>query len=97
MPTDFGVPLQALHADGGVSVNSLLMQLQADLIDRPVHAAKVEEIGAFGVAAMVMAIASVGVEQRALLQVDRFIPSHVPSSRIKAREGWSKAIRQVSL
>ena len=54
MQADIGQPLAALSADGGASGNAFLMQLQADLIDRPVDAAKVEEVGALGAFGMAM-------------------------------------------
>jgi glycerol kinase len=39
-----------LHADGGATASGLLMQLQADLLGRPVHVADVPEASALGAA-----------------------------------------------
>ena len=36
MQADTGLKLDELHVDGGMTANTLLMQLQADLLDRPV-------------------------------------------------------------
>ena len=47
---DAGDALDALHADGGASVNPALMQLQADLAGLPVLVAGVTEASALGVA-----------------------------------------------
>lgn len=41
-----------LHADGGPTQNSALMQLQADLLGRPVHCTDTAELSALGVAHM---------------------------------------------
>jgi glycerol kinase len=52
MEADIGHPLAALRADGGASGNSFLMQLQADILNRKVETADVEEVGALGAACM---------------------------------------------
>jgi glycerol kinase len=91
MQADIGRPLSTLSADGGASGNAFLMQLQADLIDRPVHASKVEEIGAIGVASMAMA--AMGAEMVATTDADRFIPALPAGDRGSARARWAKAIR----
>jgi len=36
MNEDSGIPLQSLQVDGGMTSNSLLMQLQSDLVGIPV-------------------------------------------------------------
>jgi len=55
MEADIGHPLAALRADGGASGNRFLMQLQADILDRKVETADVEEVGALGAACMAFA------------------------------------------
>ncbi len=52
MEADIGHPLDQLSADGGASGNAVLMQLQADVLQRPVRVSAVEEVGALGAAAM---------------------------------------------
>jgi glycerol kinase len=54
MEQDTGKPLAGLLADGGASSNDFLMQLLADIIDRPVNCGDQAEVGAIGVAAMGM-------------------------------------------
>jgi glycerol kinase len=50
MESDGGARFDVLHADGGGSGSRLLMALQADLLNRPVHVADVAEASALGVA-----------------------------------------------
>ena len=45
-----GAWIDVLHADGGATASGLLMQLQADLLGRPVRVADVAEASALGVA-----------------------------------------------
>mgnify|MGYP001235124257 CR=1 FL=1 len=92
MQADIGQPLSGLSADGGASGNTFLMQLQADLIDRPVHASRVEEIGAFGTAGM--ALSALGVTLPPILEVASFRPTLDQASRIAARDQWVRAIQQ---
>lgn len=50
MERDSGVQLKALKADGGMVVNDLLMQFQADILGVPVQRPKVAETTALGAA-----------------------------------------------
>ena len=50
MQADSGVELTALKVDGGMVVNELLMQFQADILDVPVVRPKVAETTALGAA-----------------------------------------------
>jgi glycerol kinase len=50
MASDCGVPLKSLKVDGGMSVNELLMQFQADLLGVPVVRPKITETTALGAA-----------------------------------------------
>jgi len=50
METDSGVTLKALKVDGGMVVNDLLMQFQADILDVPVVRPKVPETTSLGAA-----------------------------------------------
>lgn len=52
MEKDSGKPMDALRVDGGASANNLLMQIQADLLQVPVHRPKQIETTAFGAAAL---------------------------------------------
>jgi glycerol kinase len=92
MEADIGQPLVALRADGGASGNGFLMQLQADLANRPVHAAEVEEIGAFGVAGMAMAALGGALAHAADATV--YVPHLPDDQRHAARKLWAAAIAQ---
>lgn len=94
MEADIGHALASLNADGGASGNAFLMQMQADLIGRPVRASRVEEVGAMGVAAMVMS--STGSDQFPFVSSDSFEPVCGLLERRNARSLWAKAIRQTS-
>jgi len=50
MEKDSGVPLNVLRTDGGMVENELLMQFQADILDRPVVRPAVKETTALGAA-----------------------------------------------
>ena len=50
MEKDSGIALKSLRADGGMVANGLLMQFQADLLDRPVVRPAVLETTALGAA-----------------------------------------------
>ena len=50
MQADSGVPLTTLKVDGGMVVNNLLMQFQADILDVPVVRPVVNETTALGAA-----------------------------------------------
>lgn len=95
MEKDAGSRLDALLADGGASTNGFLMHLQADLIQRPVHAGEVAEIGALGVAAMAM-----NALGHSLSLADEAYTAFVPDpARQEASQaimqGWQRAIASV--
>lgn len=94
MEADIGQPLAALCADGGASGNDFLMQMQADLIDRPVEVARIEEIGALGVAGMVFA--ALGQALSAKGSARRFTPHLSDNPLQQARDRWAQAIRRAS-
>ena len=50
MAADSGIPLTTLKADGGMTANNLLMQIQADILARPVVRPKVAETTCLGAA-----------------------------------------------
>ena len=93
MEADIGQPLDALRADGGASANGFLMQLQADLLSRPVIRSDMEEVGAFGVAAM--AFAALGANLSLERDTECFAPSMNPARVKSIRAGWHDAVRRV--
>ena len=91
-----GVPLAELRVDGGAVANSLLMQIQADLLGRPVLRPAVTETTALGAAWL--AGLTVGVwrdlpELAARWRLDRrFAPQIAAGARDAAYAGWGRAV-----
>ena len=94
MEADAGQPLRALRADGGASANPFLMQLQADLLGRPVDRAEIEEVGALGAAAMAFAALSVATDWPQ--HSTRFEPAMGDATRGALRDRWKDALRRVT-
>ena len=96
MEKDSGVPLTVLRTDGGMVGNELLMQFQADILDRPVVRPAVRETTALGAAyAAGLAIgfyASVD-DLRAQWSVDHtWTPQMDAKRRDKMYGFWKKAV-----
>ncbi len=98
MQADSGIKLQELRVDGGASVNSLLMQMQADLAGVPVVKPMVTETTALGAA--YLAGLAVGfwedVEQIAKQWHvgSRYEPAIAAEDRAVALKAWRVAVRQ---
>jgi glycerol kinase len=96
MQADSGVELTALKVDGGMVVNQLLMQFQADILDVPVVRPKVAETTALGAA--YAAGLAVGFwknldELRANWQVEkRWDPQMDVDTRAALYQSWKKAV-----
>lgn len=96
MEKDSGVELKALKVDGGMVVNDLLMQFQADILGVPVVRPKVAETTALGAA--YAAGLAVGFwnnldDLRRNWQVDHAWQPRMPESdRQKLYQGWLKAV-----
>lgn len=95
MEADMGQRLAGLSVDGGPTSNRLLMQIQADLLDRPISRPVHPELSAIGVA--IMAGAAVGLwgyggperTRRVLDTLDPAIPDDV---RLRVLAGWRTAV-----
>ncbi len=96
MEQDSGVKLTALKVDGGMVVNDLLMQFQADQLNVPVIRPRVAETTALGAA--YAAGLAVGFwnnfdELRANWGMDRqWTPQSDPATRSRLYAGWKKAV-----
>jgi glycerol kinase len=96
MQADSGIRLRELRVDGGAVVNNLLMQFQADMLNRPVIRPKVPETTALGAA--YLAGLAVGFyknqdEIAANWSMDRrFKPAIKPAERKSLEEGWKRAL-----
>ncbi|GAA4932112.1 FGGY family carbohydrate kinase [Streptomyces coeruleoprunus] len=76
---DLGAPLDALRVDGGLTRSALLMQTQADLLQRPVEVSALPDVTALGVAAL----ARLGHEPG--LRLDEAIPAWKPAAVYEPR------------
>jgi glycerol kinase len=96
MANDSGTPLKSLKVDGGMAVNELLMQFQADILGVPVIRPKITETTALGAA--YAAGLAVGFwkdesELRTLWQEDkRWQPKMPQKQRDQLHSAWLKAI-----
>jgi glycerol kinase len=96
MEKDAGISLQSLRVDGGMVVNELLMQFQADMLNREVVRPVVRETTALGAAyAAGLAVgffASLD-ELRANWAVDRtWRPQLEEARRRQLYRDWKKAV-----
>ncbi|WP_420148619.1 glycerol kinase GlpK [Spirosoma sp.] len=98
MEQDAGVSLSSLRVDGGMVVNSLLMQFQADILERPVVCPRMTETTALGAA--YAAGLAVGYWQNLddLRQnwgiAKTYEPNMDDTQRQKLIRGWQKAIER---
>ncbi|MDI2032180.1 glycerol kinase GlpK [Saccharopolyspora sp. TS4A08] len=96
MNADSGVPLKSLKVDGGMVVNELLMQFQADILGVPVIRPVVNETTALGAAyAAGLAVGFWGSEEdiRSNWAKDKqWDPSMTDEVREKQYTNWQKAV-----
>ncbi|PIS10513.1 MAG: glycerol kinase, partial [Bdellovibrio sp. CG10_big_fil_rev_8_21_14_0_10_47_8] len=101
MQKDLGKKLKSLRVDGGASVNSLLMQMQADymgtLVIRP-QQIETTSIGAAYLAGLGVGIWSSTEDIRRIWMVDQKFESHMSSkSRAQRMQRWQKAVERTRL
>jgi glycerol kinase len=98
MEQDSGIHLATLRADGGMVANELLMQFQADILDRPVVRPAVKETTALGAA--YAAGLAVGFyrdieELKSHWSVDRTWQPSMDAARRERMYGfWKKAVER---
>ncbi|MBN2044817.1 MAG: glycerol kinase GlpK [Anaerolineales bacterium] len=96
MNKDSGVELKALKVDGGMVVNQLLMQFQADMLGVPVVRPRINETTALGAAyaaGMAVGIWSDEKELRQNWQVEQEWQPQMDSEQAKMLyHGWLKAV-----
>jgi glycerol kinase len=101
LAADLGAAPYALLADGGASRNDLLMQFQADLIERPVlrsAAAELSALGAAWLAGLTIGLWESEDAIRALIpRGDQFAPQLPDATRASYRAGWAQAIQRAVL
>lgn len=98
MQADRGFELSALSADGGASRNDLLMEIQSDVLQKPVRRSRVAELSAIGAGIMAGIGAGLWSEEHALsrliTEADVFAPTAREGSRDRLVAGWRSAIDQ---
>ncbi len=96
MKSDSGINLQSLKVDGGMVVNNILMQFQADILNVPVARPKVAEttsLGAAYAAGLAVGFWKSQEELRSNWSVDKtWTPSMPPDKRDWLYAGWKKAV-----
>ena len=97
MQADSGIQLEALKVDGGASANKLLMQIQSDIIQAPVHRPKCVETTAMGAAYLAGLAVGYWASKEDVIKnwaIDRvFAPEIEPEERDKKVKGWNKAVK----
>jgi glycerol kinase len=98
MTKDSGVELEVLKVDGGVTANSLCMQLQADILGVPVSRPEVAETTALGAAyAAGLAVGFwTGTDELRSnwRESQRWSPTWTDQQREDGYAGWSKAVQR---
>lgn len=96
MEKDLGTSLGGLLADGGASSNDFLMQLQADILDRPVTRSGQAEVGAIGIA--MMALQSLYGERPGVDETRSEFQPHAGAAdwRQEARSRWQVLLTQMT-
>ena len=97
MQADSGIQLEALKVDGGASANNLLMQIQSDIIQAPVHRPKCVETTAMGAAYLAGLAVGYWANKDDVIKnwaIDCvFAPEIEPEERDKKVKGWNKAVK----
>jgi glycerol kinase len=96
MRAEAGADLQVLLADGGATRNELLMQFQADIIDRPVLRNLSTDVSPLGAAYLAGLATGVWSSLEEIAQLprarDRFDPRMPAEARERCYTGWQRAV-----
>jgi glycerol kinase len=96
-----GTPFPVLHADGGATRNSPLMQFQADILGRPVLRSENEDLSALGaswLAGLALGWWSSLAELATLpRRIERFTPTMETPDRERLYCGWKAAVDRARL
>jgi len=99
MESDLGLRLEALSVDGGATRSDLLMQIQADLLGRPVKRVEIAELSAFGAGAMAGLACGffddAAITARLNSSADAFAPRLGESERLAMAANWNAAVKSV--
>ncbi len=96
MEKDSGIPLRELRVDGGASRSALLMQIQSDLLQRPVVRPRCVETTALGAAYLTGLATGVWKSQAEIVRQwsedARFTPAAGAAAMQPFLTGWRKAV-----
>ncbi|HEX5652487.1 MAG TPA: glycerol kinase GlpK [Chitinophagaceae bacterium] len=96
MERDAGIQLVELYANGGMTSNSFVMQLLADLLNIPVSSGTMADVSALGAAYLAGIKAGVyeGIDAlRKLAVAKKYYSPIQPSVASQAYKGWLKALK----
>jgi glycerol kinase len=97
MQRDSDIDLKELRCDGGASVNSVLMQFQADILGKPVEVPRIVEATALGaafLAGLAVGFWSNREELSKYWSLDaRYSPSMGETERAKLCRRWNRAVQ----
>lgn len=88
--TDLGSPLTSLRVDGGLTRSALLMQTQADLLQRPVEVSALPDATALGIGA----VARLGLDPG--LPIRHAVPEWKPAAVYEPRIGADEAAERLA-
>lgn len=98
MERESGIQLQELRVDGGACRNDLLMQIQADILGKPVVRPVTTETTALGAAYLAGLAVGLWKDTRELARywrpAARFMPEMPESEREALYRGWKKAVER---
>lgn len=96
MNQDSGIPLQSMLVDGGLTVNDMLMQMQADILAIDVLRPEMRETTALGAAMAAGAAKGINVWDLNLTnkQFSRFSPSVDANKREQMYKKWKMAVQR---
>jgi glycerol kinase len=95
MVQDTGTPILRLQADGGGSVNTLLMQMQSDYVPCKVVVSAEKELTLTGAAKMAGMSSGLFKQDRAGLSIlAEYAPKMDEQQRLAERAGWLDALRR---
>jgi glycerol kinase len=98
MEKDSGIPLNELRVDGGATRSDLLLQIQSDLLDRPVVRPRCVETTALGAAYLAGLATGVWRDREEIAAQwsvgARFSPKGIQVDQDRLRAGWQRAVER---
>ena len=99
MEKDSGIPIRELRVDGGATVNNLMMQFQADVLDAETVRPKIVETTVMGAAFLAGLAVGYWENPRAIQSIwqtdRRFFPTADRAHIEAGIRGWQRAIRAI--